>query len=241
MNLHREQAPQTVQSADKSTRTAFLTLLACTVALALLPLLFPELDFAASNYFLQPNPPLKTAQWWWVDGVNEHIPMLFRSLAVACLVGWGFAAWSPRFKRLGRCLAFVGFALLLGPGLLVSALKDVTTRARPHHVTEFQGNKQFSPAFKIASQCDDNCAFPSGHAADGMFIASLMLIDRRRRWWWLAGGIAGGLVVGFARVSVGAHWLSDVLWAFPVTLLASWVVYLLFERFYPEPADFNTP
>lgn len=225
-----------MHSADTATRNAFLTLLLGSLALALAPVFFPALDFAASRYFLQANPPLKTAKWWWVDGLNEHIPMVFRSLAVACMIGWGVAARWRKFKQLGRILAFVGIALLLGPGLMVSGLKDLTTRARPHHVIEFQGTKQYSPVFKIANQCDDNCAFPSGHAADGMFIASLMLIDRRRRWWWLAGGIVGAAVVGFARVSVGAHWLSDVLWAFPVTLMASWVVYLLFERFYPEPA-----
>ena len=159
--------------------------------------------------------------------------MIFRSLAVVSLAGWWLAANSAKFRAWARPLAFVGIALVMGPGLSVSALKEITTRARPFHVTEFQGNKQFTAAFQIANQCDDNCAFVSGHTSDGIFLASFMLIDRRRRWWWLAAGVASGLVIGFARVSVGAHWLSDALWAFPVTLMASWLVYLMFERFYP--------
>ena len=219
--------------ADKTTRIAFLTLLAVSVAAAMVPALVPALDIATSGYFLQANAPLKTADWWWVDWINEYTPMLFRSLAVACIPLWWLAGKSRNLQHLARPVAFVGLALLVGPGMLVSSVKDLTTRARPHHVTEFQGTKQFSPALTVGKQCDDNCAFPSGHTSDGIFIASLMLIDPRRRWWWLAGGVVGGLVIGFARVSVGAHWLSDALWAFPITLLGSWLVYLVFERFYP--------
>ncbi len=218
---------------DKTTRTAFLILLAASFGVALVPALDPALDIATSGYFLQANPPLKTAEWWWVDWLNEYVPMVFRSLAVACIPAWWLASKSTKFRHLARPVAFVGIALLVGPGILVSSAKDITKRARPHHVTEFQGTRQFSPALKVANQCDDNCAFPSGHTSDGIFLASLMLIDRRRRWWWLAGGVVGGLVIGFARVSVGAHWLSDALWAFPITLLGSWLVYLVFERFYP--------
>lgn len=226
-----------MKPADKTTRFAFLTLLAATVLVAALPTVFPSIDLAASHYFLKPDAPLQTAKWWWVECINEHTPLVFRSLAVVSLLGWWLAGYSAKFRHWARPLAFVGIALVVGPGLAVSALKEITTRARPFHVTEFKGAKQFTPAFTVANQCDDNCAFVSGHTADGIFLASLMLIDRRRRWWWLAAGLAGGLAIGFARVSVGAHWLSDALWAFPVTLLASWLVYLAFERFFPvEPA-----
>jgi lipid A 4'-phosphatase len=222
--------------ADKTTRIAFLTLLAVSLAAAMVPTLFPAVDFATSGYFLQTSPPVKTADWWWVDLLNEYVPMVFRSLAVACIPLWWLAAKSRNWRHLARPVAFVGLALLVGPGILVTSVKDLTKRARPHHVIEFQGTKQFAPALKAGNQCDDNCAFPSGHTSDGFFIASLMLIDPRRRWWWLAGGVVGGLAIGFARVSVGAHWLSDALWACPITLLGSWLVYLAFERYYPHKA-----
>jgi lipid A 4'-phosphatase len=52
----------------------------------------------------------------------------------------------------------------------------------------------------------------------------------------VAFGIAGGLVIGFARVSVGAHWLSDALWAWPVTMACGWVVWLWLRRVYPVEA-----
>ncbi len=222
---------------DTATLRAFYMLWACSVAVALVPALFPALDIAASGYFLKTNPTLKAGQWWWVDLINEHVPTLFRSIAVACLPLWWLTDRSQKFRHWARPVAFVGLALLVGPGLVVSGVKEITTRARPFHVTEFVGEKKFTPAFVVAHQCDDNCAFVSGHTSDGIFLATLMLIHRRRRWWWLAAGVVSGLLIGFARVSVGAHWLSDVLWAFPFTLLGSWLVYQYFERYYPpEPA-----
>jgi lipid A 4'-phosphatase len=212
--------------------SVYLLLLAMSVAVALVPALCPSLDIAVSAYFLQSKPPLDTSKWLWVELINEHTPTVFRALVLLCLPAWLVARRVPRFHRWALPIVFTGLAVLVGPGLLVGAAKDYTLRARPFHVTEFGGVRQFSPALVKTSQCDDNCAFVSGHAADGFFLATLMLVDRRRRWWWLAAGVAGGLIIGFARISVGAHWLSDVLWAFPITLLGSWVVWY----FLPKPS-----
>ena len=66
-------------------------------------------------------------------------------------------------------------------------------------------------------------------------LAGLLLLDRRRRWTWAVLGVVSGLVIGFARISVGAHWLSDVLWAGPITLLCSWLVWRILLRVYARP------
>jgi lipid A 4'-phosphatase len=208
----------------------FLLVFVGSLLLALPPALFPGIDLAVSNFFLQANPPIKPSGWLWVELVNEHIPTLFRALAILCLPAWLIARQWPRFRHLGLTFAFVGMGLLIGPGLMVGALKELTLRARPFHVTEFSGERQFTPAFQITNQCDDNCAFVSGHTSDGFYLATLMLIDRRRRWWWLAAGVLSGGLIGFARVSVGAHWLSDVLWAFPVTLIGSWLAWYILSK-----------
>ena len=209
---------------------AYLLILLGATAAALLPTIWPGLDIAVSSYFLQVDPPVKPSGWLWVELVNEHIPTVFRSIAILCIPAWIAARLTRRFRRWAVSIAFVGLALLLGPGLMVGALKDYTLRARPFHVTEFSGDRQFTPALQKANQCSENCAFVSGHTADGFFLVTLMLIDRRRRWWWVTGGVLSGLLIGFARVSVGAHWLSDVLWAFPVTLIGSWIVWFLLSR-----------
>ena len=207
-------------------------LLAASLGVALVPTLMPSLDLAVSGYFLQASPPLQTKDWWWVDLINEHTPTVFRGLVLACLLAWAVASLRPRLSRWTLPIAFVGLAIFMGPGLLVSGLKDLTLRARPFHVTDFGGARQFSPALQRTNQCVDNCAFPSGHTADGFFLAGLLLLDRRRRWTWAVLGVVSGLVIGFARISVGAHWLSDVLWAFPVTLIGSGLAWLFLSRVY---------
>lgn len=206
-------------------------------AAALVPAVFPAVDLAVAGYFLQADAPIQTNSWLWVTLINEHTPTVFRTIAVLCLPAWFIARRARRLQHWALPIAFVGLGLLLGPGLVVSGLKDLTQRARPFHVTVFGGDKQFTPALQITNQCNDNCAFVSGHTADGFFLAGLMLLTRRRRAWWVTVGIASGLLIGFARISVGAHWLSDVLWAFPVTLVCTWVVWVGLTRYYlPFPA-----
>lgn len=217
------------------TKSLYLLLLGISLAVAMLPVLFPQLDIAVAAYFLQDNPPVNPAQWQWVEWVNEYTPDTFRSLAMLSLAGWIVASLLPRWRRWSLTLAFVGLSVTLGPGLATWAVKEHHLRARPFDVVQFGGTRQFTPALVKTDQCSDNCAFVSGHVACGFFFASLMLIDPLRRRWWLAAGVLGGLTIGLARMSVGAHWLSDALWAFPITLLTSWLVWHVLALFYRQP------
>jgi membrane-associated PAP2 superfamily phosphatase len=72
--------------------------------------------------------------------------------------------------------------------------------------------------------------------ACGVFLISLGLVHRRRQRVWAVVGTVSGLVIGFARMSDVAHWLSDVLWAFPITLLTSWVVWKTLYGLYAKPS-----
>lgn len=222
-----------------SNRTVFLLLLGASLVVAMLPVLWPQLDIAVAAFFLQPEPPVNPAAWLWVELVNEYTPDTFRALAILCLAAWVVVSLLPRWRRRGLVLAFVGLSLLLGPGLATWAVKEHHLRARPFHVTEFGGDRQFTPALVQADQCTENCAFTSGHVACGFFFASLMLLQPRRRRLWIGTGVVAGVLVGVARVSVGAHWLSDALWAFPITLMASALVWLVLNALY-RPGRLST-
>lgn len=214
-------------------RTVFLLVLGVSLAVALLPVFWPQLDIAAAAYFLQPEPPVNPAQWKWVELVNEYIPDVFRGLALLCIAAWIVLSLLRRSRRLCIALAFVGVSLTLGPGFSTWAVKEHTLRARPFDVVEFGGKRQFTPALEqAAGQCSDNCAFTSGHVACGFFFVSLMLLDPRRRWRWIGTGVLAGSLVSVARMSVGAHWLSDALWALPITLAASGLVWVVLNYFY---------
>lgn len=218
-------------------RTAFFIVLGAALAAAMLPVLWPRLDIAVAGYFLQPDPPVNPARWWWVEPVNEYTPDLFRALALLLVAGWLLLSALRRARRAAFAMAFVGLSLLLGPGFATWAVKEHQLRARPFDVVEFGGQRQFTPALTPANQCSDNCAFVSGHVACGFFFASLMLLDPRRRWRWVAVGVAAGGLIGLARMSVGAHWLSDVLWAFPITLASSALVWWLLQLVYRRTSD----
>jgi len=214
--------------------SVYLLLLLASLAAAMVPVVFPSLDIAVSAYFFQPNPPIKPSEWTWVQLVNEHTPTIFRVLAILCIPAWVGVSLVPKFRRWALPIAFIGLSVALGPGLLTKELKENVLRSRPFYVKEFGGDRQFTPALVVTHQCDDNCSFTSGHAACGFVFATLMLLDRRRRWWWVAAGLVGGALVSFARVSVGAHWLSDVLWALPVTLVGGWIVWLFLSLIYRQ-------
>ena len=109
---------------------------AASILVALVPVGFPAIDLAVSTYFMQPNPPMVTKNWLWVALINEYIPTIFRTWAVLCLPAWLLMRRSARYKKWAHPIAFVGLALLLGPGLVVSGLKEITQRARPLYVAE---------------------------------------------------------------------------------------------------------
>jgi lipid A 4'-phosphatase len=64
-----------------------------------------------------------------------------------------------------------------------------------------------------------------------------MLLVPRKRWYWIGGGLVSGVLIGVARMSVGAHWLSDVLWALPITLATSWLVWNVLTNLYKHTPD----
>jgi lipid A 4'-phosphatase len=215
-------------------RTVFLLVLGASLLAAMLPVLWPQLDIAVAGYFLQSPPPVDPSRWmWgWIYYVNEYPPDLFRGLSMLLIAAWIVVTLLRRWQRTGLALAFVGISLMLGPGLATWAAKEHTLRARPFDVVEFGGTRQFTPALTQAQQCTDNCAFTSGHVACGFFFVSLMLLDPRRRWRWIATGLIAGSLVALARMSVGAHWLSDALWALPITLASSGLVWVVLNFFY---------
>lgn len=208
------------------------------VTLALLPTLWTGLDLWAAGLFIGDTPQLHAVNWWWVELINAYIPAVFRVIVLIALVAWLVVTRVKRAAQWRLPLAFVVLAVTLGPGLVVnSGFKDNWQRARPYQVEPFGGTQQFTRAAVMTDQCDNNCSFVSGHVACGFFLASMMLVDRRRRVVWGIAGIASGFTIGFARMADGAHWLSDVLWAAPITLMCSWVVWKLLVRFYSPKAS----
>jgi lipid A 4'-phosphatase len=225
-------------SAPRTTPKLFVWIAALSLLVALLPTAWTALDLQAAALFAGPQARIQAGHWWWVELINAYVPSVFRGCLVLALIGWVLAQLQPRWQAWRLPLAFVVVAGILGPGMVVNwGFKENWQRARPYQVENFGGSQKFSRAAVITDQCDNNCSFVSGHVSCGVFLIALGLVQRRRQRSWAALGVAAGLVIGFARMADVAHWLSDVLWAFPITLLSCWLVWKALLLIYRKPSS----
>lgn len=110
-------------------------------------------------------------------------------------------------KMTGTAL-FAGEALV-DVGLLSTFLKDVTRRVRPANVPP-HGNAYDTWFESGGSIISGHGGFPSGHTIAAMSVATVVARRYRNHRWvpWVAYG--GAALVGFSRVSLSAHFASDV-------------------------------
>lgn len=196
----------------------------------------PQIDLWFSGLFFDPEQGFFLKDLW----LARLTYAVFRDLPywlIPLLLWLSVASWhwgGPAERPVRRSLVFLLLVLLLGPGLLVNEmLKNNSGRARPAQVEQFGGDRQFTPAFVLADQCQRNCAFVSGHSAMGFFFIALAWALRDRRWWLIGGLI--GTVVGLGRIVQGAHFLSDVLFSLVVVALTALLcARLVFDRWLPE-------
>lgn len=107
-------------------------------------------------------------------------------------------------------------------------LKDFWGRARPSQILEFGGTAQFTRAWEMADQCNQNCSFVSGHAGMAACTALLaILLPPKFRPPYLCAAILFTAAAGFMRMGLGAHFLSDVL----IAPLIVWFTALLMRDF----------
>jgi len=214
--------------ASARTKTAFWLGGGICLVLAFLFVAFPEIDIVVSGIFFNSDPEVKG----FFLKEDPALNFLFKAVDVIArgvlIIAIGLLILRT-FQRHGRLLstAIVAFSLIIGPAVVVNAVfKDHWDRARPRQIQEFGGEKIFTPAWVVSNQCDRNCSFTSGHAAAGFSFVVLHFVARGRRWLWL-GLLAGGLI-GAARIAVGAHFLSDIVFSFfLVYLIAALVARIL--------------
>ncbi len=230
-------SPTPTEAPASKTPDLYGWITALSVLAALVPTVWTALDLQAAAIFAGPQAPLHAVNWWWVEWINGWIPAVFRVCLVIALLGLVAAHSHTRWKAWRLPLAFVVVAGVLGPGMVVNwGFKENWQRARPYQVENFGGTQKFSRAAVPSDQCNNNCSFVSGHVSCGVFLISLGLVHRRRQRLWAVVGVVSGLVIGFARMADVAHWFSDVLWAFPITLLTSWLVWKFLLLIYRSPS-----
>lgn len=135
-----------------------------------------------------------------------------------------------------HCSRRFWFALLLAAGIAggsATVLRSVIGRTRPSaNVTQGWYGPRAGGRWLVGVR--DYNAFPSGHTATLAGVAALLVIRRHRA---APVGVSLTALVAWARLSVGAHRLSDVVAS---TLLAALVVPWLDRKFLPSTSATTT-
>lgn len=181
-------------------------------------------DLTVASHFYRPGGWLTGEQFPWK--LLYHFDR-YPALALAIFGLWAacYSYYKPHWRGWRRQGAFLVLLLALGPGLLVNAtFKDHWGRPRPRQLVQFGGTKAFLQPWQPGTDGDGR-SFPCGHASAAFYMAAPYFIYRRRRPQiarrWLLGGMVFGLLMGYARLAQGGHFLSDILWAWGIVYLVA--------------------
>jgi len=204
-------------------------LLGVAIVAAIVFSVFPDIDLWMSGLFYRPDGGFYMKDAWWAVVIYESIPIIAVTVGVGSLL---FLVHNGMRKRQvgplsNRFLLFMLAALAVGPGLVVNAgFKDNWGRARPRDVTEFSGEKRFTPALQPTDQCERNCSFVAGHPSVVFWLGALgfAAAARRRRNGIFVAAAVLGLVAGIGRIVQGGHFLSDVIFSGLAVFAVVWVL-----------------
>lgn len=207
---------------------AAVGLLSGMAVVALLTAVFTELldDVLEGQVITYVDQPV--SQWLaahrdlWLTATLKVLTHLGDAASLAVIVvaasswaGWRIRSWLP---------AVLGLSGLVGIGVVLVVAKVVVGRTRP-------------PSW-IAVIVEDGFSFPSGHATGSFGVAVLVswMVGHwlLRAWtarvavWAVALAVAG--VIGFSRIYLGVHYVSDVVagaflggaWAVAVVVVGEW-------------------
>ena len=192
---------------------------------------FPTVDIQVSSLFFDNGFHLKGS--WWERFLYKSVKPFLIFTLLALVILWLFNKYTNKniFNIDGRKTGFLILVLVIGSGIIVNAIfKDNFGRARPSHIMEFNGTKEFTPAFVISQECDKNCSFSSGHGSAAFFTLALALLFKNRRRA-LAIAVTYGCLVSLARIAAGGHFFSDNVTSFFVMAITTDVLYyILYAR-----------
>lgn len=133
--------------------------------------------------------------------------------------------WQPHRRR----LLWLFVAMVGGP-LLVSVLKSTSTLYCPWDLVDYGGSAPFHALFeRLPAGIAPGKCFPGGHASGGFALMAVYFAwrDTHARFarLFLLIGLAAGMLMGWAQMMRGAHFLSHNVWS-------AWVVWVFLAVFY---------
>lgn len=201
-------------------------------------------DLAWTGAFYRPGHSLggwaRVQPWLCLYDYGELPPLLLLAAAlglyVACRVGK-----APR-QYAKPCLVII-LTIALGPGLLVNGLlKNYWGRPRPVEVSGLGGDWEYRTVWEpgipgrgksfTCGHCSMAFAMGSGAAFAPYFPVASGAI--------LVASVGYGILMGVARMALGGHFPTDVLWSGILVFMIVAALYYLVLRI-PESADASAP
>jgi lipid A 4'-phosphatase len=236
-NVEDTSNPNQRDKTDSSWKPAGLNMIigALPVGMSAIALfwLFPDFDLSIARLLYTGQRNFAGSHSVLVSTLREGFNIVFILTCVVAAVGLAVSLGSGRhwLGLLSTKWLFLAICLLTGPGVVANlGFKDHWGRARPHNVTEFEGTKQYSSPLHPSDQCLGSCSFVSGEAS-AMFIiffAAALIFETRTRSL-VAVGILAGCAAGLVRMSQGAHFFSDVVFAGVLMAITAGAVQLIMD------------
>ncbi|MCJ2876555.1 phosphatase PAP2 family protein [Rhizobium pusense] len=215
------------QAFARASGSPFVLALLVALAMMIVFTIRPDIDLGVSRQFWAEGFTLGEDEFLIsVRDLNRRLPWVLLSGLVFMLVVMPFSRGLPRLFPPHRLLLIIVF-FALGPGAAVHALKNLFGRARPRHLAEFGGELVYTPVLSLGGSCTRNCSFPSGESASAIALLALIIL-LPEKFRLIGTAILTPFIVIFSlnRVAMGAHFLSDVLIAWPLMF----AVFLLLHR-----------
>lgn len=186
-----------------------------------------HLDFQINEYvFAHQSPGWKSVARFISDYLNLPTTL------VISLTLWlaGRKTNNSSWKRLALALA-VSSCLA---GIVSTSIRSVTGRTRPNaKVAQGWYGPRHDGRWTIGVHQYNS--FPSGHVGTAMGFAAVLMVRERR---WLVPGIAFVAAMGWSRIYLRCHNLSDVVVAGLIGLVVGWLVWRWFtSRLTPQQIE----
>jgi membrane-associated phospholipid phosphatase len=238
-----------IRTAPKTFFNAFIALSILWVFVVVIFNRFPALDIHTSQVFFSASGCAPSQGAGCGRFVMADLPVVqaMRSIlyalpyiAAALLIAIIAACYMAPGLRSRLSLARLWLALIsvgLGTGLLTNViLKGHSGRPRPFNSDVFGGSLAFTPAGSFHGACSSNCSFISGEASGAGWMFCLMfLLPPRFRDWAGAPLVAASILTVFLRVAVGAHFLSDVLLGWLLSVIVFCALMSIEEKYPSRP------
>ncbi|MBF91374.1 MAG: hypothetical protein CMP34_01045 [Rickettsiales bacterium] len=200
-------------------------------------LLFPKLDIIISNFFFLEGKFLSD-KYIFIKDLRAFLKNLMICIPILALVFLLKNIIDKKRKIIDRIkfrTKFFCIGLILGPilgsGLIANLyFKENWGRARPVHIEEFGGTKNFTPAFIKSDQCETNCSWISGETSAAFSFVMGTIILKNSLFFVL--NIILGILVFFCRLTMGGHFFTDNIFSVIFMFYIAIIYRILVSKFF---------